>query len=80
MRGNLLETEAGGRAVVLSFSPWVFLSRLWGSRHNLLNWFSLIHIRLRGDFFSPVLWGKGSKDFPLLPQQMKLFLFSALSF
>lgn len=56
MRGNLLETEAGGRAVVLSFSPWVFLSRLWGSRHNLLNWFSLIHIRLRGDFF-PLFFG-----------------------
>lgn len=44
MIGNLLEAGASGRAVVFSLFPWVFLSGLQGSRHNSLNWFSLLHI------------------------------------
>lgn len=79
MRGICLKLEAGGRAVVLA--PWVFLSGLQGSRHNSLNWFSLVHIedkvtKSQRDF-SPV-WAKVSEDFPLLSQQMFLSLSALL--
>lgn len=73
MRGNSLEAGEQSRS-----PPWVFLSGLRGSRHNSLNWFSLLHVEDRAaesqrDFFFSLLWVKGSKDFPPLSQQRQLF-------
>ena len=42
MRGNSLDAGEQSRS-----PPWVFLSGLQGSRHNSLNWFSLLHIEDR---------------------------------
>lgn len=77
---RFLEAGSGGRAAALWLSPWVFLSWLQGSRHNSLNWLSLLHIQdkeSQRDFFvGPLLWAKGSEDFPLLSQLLSELLCS----